>query len=280
MDIIELARISQQLDREANNHNQAPETIEAVNNRNCFINNTAGYNTGNAVHEAQSLQIASREDWNNVGAIFPVDDRAREFFETPYPFIEELLRHFDLGHGNAYGDLHVSLLRELNQANGIYRAILMIYVTPHRDFVDGDFLFTEYSHGDATYLAIQEMFDENPYNYTEQLTEYDILNLAADQLDAEHLMNEYFYDGFVSMRFLDDEHNQAQPFENHYVNQLPPPPPPDHDLDLAYIYFEQIANYPDEEFDENIIPYWLENEERRQQLREIQAGRDRIQAQG
>jgi hypothetical protein len=90
-------------------------------------------------------------------------------------------------------------------------------------------------------------------------------------------MDEYFYPGFVSMRFdeeEDDEDNQAQ--------QLPPPPPPVDGLNMALIFQAHLANHPvaDEEFGENVIHYWLENEEHRQQLREIQAGQDRIQDQG
>jgi hypothetical protein len=265
MDRFELARIARQVDQAAETHNQAPGTVEEVNNRNCFINNTAGYSTGNVVHDVQTLQIASREDWNNLGAIFPIDNR--DFFDYPRQYIEDLLSHFDQGHGNAYGDLLVSLLREENHENGIHRAIFIIFVNPHRRFLDGDFVFTEYTDGDATHLMIQEMFDENPYSMVETLTEYDILNLAASQLVAEYLMYEFFYDGFVSMRFVDEEQNQPQ--------QLPPPPP-EHELDLALIYIEQLANYPDEEFGNNIIPYWLENEEHRQQLREIQAERNQV----
>ena len=265
MDRFEVARIATQVDQEAYDHNHSPETIAAMADRSDFINNTDNYLTGNITHEVQSRQIASREEWNQLSTIFPIGERGMDFFETPYPHIEQLLGHLDQGYGNAYGDLRISLLREVNHETSIHRAIFMVYVIPHQHLADGDFVFTEYSYGDATHTAICELFDENHYTYIERLTEYEILNFAANHADAAHLMDEYFQDGFVSMLFADDEYNQAQPFEgNQELIPMGPPPPPAHGLDLAYLYLEEIANNPDEDedFDDNIIPYWLENEER------------------
>jgi hypothetical protein len=273
MDRFEVARIAAQVDREVEAHNQSPETAANTFERHCFINNTANYHTGHTVHEVRSIQIASREDWNRFQEI----NWGNRFFVNPPPYIAQLLEHFDQGHGNAYGDLEVQLLREFNPEDGVIRAIFIIYVIPHRRFVDGHVVFTEYTSGDETHQAIREMFDENPYAVFDQLTENDILNLVANDHDAAHLMDEYFYYGFDSVRFEEeeDEYNQAQ--------QLPPPPPPVDGLDMALLYLEELAQdqpVADEEFGENVIHYWLENEEHRQQLREIRAGRDRIQAQG
>ena len=272
MDRFQVARIAAQVDQEVEAHNQSPETAANTYERHRFINNTADYYTGHTVHEVRSIQITSRDDWNRFRAIIWWNN----FVVNPPPYIVQLLEHFDQGHGNAYGDLEVQLLRESNPENGVIRAIFMIYAIPHRRFVDGHVIFTEYRSGDETHEAIAERFDENPYSVFDQLTENDILNLVANDDDAAHLMNEYFYPGFVSLRFDEEEED-----EDNQAYQMPPPPPVD-GLDLALLYLEQLANPPvaDEEFGDNIIGYWLENEEHRQQLREIQAGRDRIQAQG
>jgi hypothetical protein len=197
MDRFDVARIAAQVDQEVEAHNQSPETAANTFERHRFINNTANYQTGHTVHEVRSIQITSRDGWNRFRAIIWWND----FAVNPPPYIVQLLEHFDQGRGNAYGDLEVELLRESNPENGVIRAIFMICAIPHRRFVDGHVIFTEYTSGDETHQAIQEMFDENPYSVFDQLTENDILNFVANDHDAAHLMDEYFYPGFVSMRF-------------------------------------------------------------------------------
>ena len=235
MDRFDLARIAEEVDREAYAHNRSDPVVQERMTRNGIVNNTIDYRTGEMTHELQVRQIAGWDEWMSLEAILPIDTLERELIYNPPHTIVDLINHYEIGHGNAYGEVRVALLREVNHETGIHRAILMIYTIPHREFEDGIVLATEYSYGDDVHTAIRELFDETPNVRIERLTEMDVIGFVEDHTDAARLITEYFQPGFISMIFSDDEYNQAVPFQAI-------PPPRHQPFDLAYYYFGEMNN--------------------------------------
>jgi hypothetical protein len=235
MDRFDLARIAEEVDREAYAHNRSDLVARERMTRNGIVNNVLDYHTGEMTHELQVRQIAGWEEWMRLEAILPIDTLERELIYNPPTNIIDLINHYETGHGNVYGDVRAALLREVNHETGIHRAILMIYTIPHREFEDGIVLATEYSYGDDIHTAIRVLFDESPNVRIERLTEMDVIGFVEDHADASRLITEYFQPGFISMIFSDDEYNQAVPFQ-----AIPPPRPPR--LDLAHYYFAEMNN--------------------------------------
>ena len=246
MDRFDLARIAEEVDREAYAHNRSDLVAQERMTRNGIVNNVLDYRTGEMTHELQVRQIAGWEEWMRLAAILPIDTLERQLIYNPPHNIGDLINHYETGHENAYGEVRVALLREVNHETGIHRAILMIYTIPHREFEDGIVLATEYSYGDDVHTAIRELFDDSPDLRIERLTELDIIGFVEDHNDAARLITEYFQPGFISMIFSDDEYNQAVPFQ-----AIPPPRP--QQLDLAHYYFAEMNNelLPGEDEDED-----------------------------
>lgn len=235
MDRFDLARIAEEVDREAYAHNRSDLVAQERMTRNGIVNNVLDYRTGEMTHELQVRQIAGWEEWMSLEAILPIDTLERELIYNPPTNIIDMINHYETGHGNVYGDVRAALLREVNHETGIHRAILMIYTIPHREFEDGIVLATEYSYGDDVHTAIRELFDDSPNVRIERLTEMDVIGFVEDHTDASRLITEYFQPGFISMIFSDDEYNQAVPFQ-----AIPPPRP--QPLDLAHYYFAEMNN--------------------------------------
>ena len=235
MDRFDLARIAEQVDTEAYAHNRSYLVVQERMTRNGVVNNVLDYHTGEMTHELQVRQIFGWEQWMRLAAILPIDTLERQLIYNPPHNIVDLINHYETGHENAYGEVRVALLREVNHETGIHRAILMIYTIPHREFEDGIVLATEYSYGDDVHTAIRELFDDSPDLRIERLTELDIIGFVEDHNDAARLITEYFQPGFISMIFSDDEYNQAVPFQ-----AIPPPRP--QQLDLAHYYFAEMNN--------------------------------------
>lgn len=246
MDRFDLARIAEQVDTEAYAHNRSDLVVQERMTRNGVVNNVLDYHTGEMTHELQVRQIFGWEQWMRLAAILPIDTLERQLIYNPPHNIVDLINHYETGHENAYGEVRVALLREVNHETGIHRAILMIYTIPHREFEDGIVLATEYSYGDDVHTAIRELFDDSPDLRIERLTELDIIGFVEDHNDAARLITEYFQPGFISMIFSDDEYNQAVPFQ-----AIPPPRP--QQLDLAHYYFAEMNNelLPGEDEDED-----------------------------
>ena len=225
--------------------------------RSNIINNTDNYHTGNREHHIQTVQIITYQEW----------ERFRELFGFDYLYVADLQEHL------YNGELYISLIREVNYGMENTRAICIVHTRPQRYFVDGDTSTFQYTNGDVTHTSIRELFDENLNTIIERMTEYDILELVAEHNSARHLIANYFLDGFVSIRPVDEEEE-----EEHNEVVLVPPPPLNMEFDFAHHYFAEIGiiDYIDNDdyanADQNIIPYWFENDQHIQQLREIQAG--------
>jgi hypothetical protein len=264
MDLYELERNFREILRQAAEHNQSNFVVERRSVRNSQINNTENYQTGNVMHEVQSTQIDNWDLWYSLGDLFPLDSPERQYILNPPIHIVSLLDYMDRGYGNYYGEIDVSLLREVNHETGIHRAILMIYCSPHKEFVDGDILATSYSYGDEIHEAITNIFDESPYTSIEFLSEYEILQFIQNDNDTERLLTDYFQPGFISMNYFDDQNQPARPF---FVFDAVPeivirPPPIQNDIDVAFYYNAEMNNQNNlAPWENNIIPYWTENED-------------------
>jgi hypothetical protein len=118
-------------------------------------------------------------------------------------------------------------------------AFFTIIVNPHRHFIDGNIEPFLYTDGDQTDMNLRALFDDNPHSIVREITEYEILDLVSENN--------------IALELLDFFQNNADIAAE---NVRPPPPPPNIGIDLAELYFAALADA--EDADENIIPYWLE----------------------
>ena len=230
MDREEAIRIIRQVDDAAHAHNNAPAILQQLDIRRNSINNTGNYRTGNNIHDVQLLQIGSRQDWETFRNLFGCP-----LFENPPPYVGQLLDHLDNGIGSIYGDLQIMLFRSF--AGGLsHYAFFAIIVVPHQHFIDGDIEPFLYTDGDQTDMNLRALFDDNPHSIVREITEYEILDLVNENN--------------IALELLDFFQNNAAAADE---NVRPPPPPQNRGVDLAELYFAALADA-----DDNIIPYWLE----------------------
>lgn len=257
------------IDRQADYYNRSNAVVASMNTRSNLINNFP-FNTGNRLHYLSTIQIASRNQWNALDL----------GLENVPDYVEDLLRHMDQGHGNEFGELRVSLLRRENNDTGLHDAFFIVYCIPHFHGIDGDIIHMTYRNGSNTHQRMLQFFDYSEYSFILELTEYQILEFLAHDDDAMNLLRNYFAYGFNSLQFdydhpvmqlqfdFDPEENEEDQAEEYYRI---PPPPVENNIDIQAVYLAELANHPDiiQEYN-NIIPYWLENEERIQELIDMQ----------
>jgi hypothetical protein len=243
MDREEAIRIIRQVNDAAEAHNNHPDILQQLDIRRNSINNTANYRSGNNIHNVQSLQISCRQDWETFRNLFGCP-----LFETPPPYVRQLLDHLDNGFGSIYGELQIMLFRSFAGDGLSHYAFFAIIVDPHQHFIDGGIEPFLYTDGDQTDTNLRALFDDNPHSIVREITEYEILDLVNENNTALELLDFF-------QRNADE-------------NVRPPPPPPNRGIDLAELYFAALAdaNAPDADAadavdavdDDNIIPYWLE----------------------
>lgn len=238
MDREEVNRIIRQVDDAAEAHNNTPAILQQLDIRRNSINNTGNYRTGNNIHNVQLLQIGSRQDWETFRNLFGCP-----LFENPPPYVGQLLDHLDNGFGSIYGDLQIMLFRSF--AGGLsHYAFFTIIVDPHQHYIDGDIEPFLYTDGDQTDMNLRALFDDNPHSIVREITEYEILDLVNENNTALELLD--FFQNNADIAAAADE------------NVRPPPPPPNRGIDLAELYFAALADANAPDADDNIIPYWLE----------------------
>jgi hypothetical protein len=229
MDREEVNRIIHQVNENARAHNNDPAILEQLNIRRNSINNTDNYISGNREHNVQLLQISSWQDWETFRNLFGC-----QLFANPPPYIRELLDDMDYGVGSIYGDLQIMLFRSLGGGGNSHYAFFTIIVEPHRHFIDGDIEPFLYTDGDQTDMNLRVMFDDNPHSIVREITEYEILDLVSENN--------------IVLELLDFFQMNADAAEN--VR------PPNIGIDLAELYYAALAEA--DAADDNIIPYWLE----------------------
>jgi hypothetical protein len=259
MNRLELQRMFRRHMDNVREHNLSNFVREQRRYRDSVINNAAGYHSHDRNHEVQSTQIDSWDTWNRLDELFQEGSNEMDYIRNPPANIRNLINLTDMGYGNFFGEVVVSLLREVNHETGIHRAVLMIYISPHRQFADGDILTTSFSYGDPVHEAMTTLFDESPYTMVEYLSEVDMIGFVQSHNDAQHLIRDYFQPGFTSVI-----HGRARPFiELDFPQVAIPPPPINNQYDLAYYFQQEMDNDPEN----NIIPYWNENDDEIQNVR-------------
>jgi hypothetical protein len=258
------------IDQEAVYHNSSPNVALARQARSSLINNVP-YHSGTRIHHLPTIQIDSRNKWDTLDL----------GFEVVPQYVANFLDHFDQGHENHFGELRVSLLRQENHETGYHDAFFLVHSIPHFQGIDGDIIQISYTSGSEREQLIRQFFDLSEYSIVLEMTEYQILEFLAHDDDAMYMLTNYFIYGFRSIRFdnqvpalqlqfyFDPEENEE--YDEDQEEYMIPPPPIQNNIDLADLYFAEIANHPDilEQYD-NIIPYWLENVDRFQQLINMQ----------
>lgn len=253
MDRLALQRLFNQHMDNVREHNRSNFVREQRRYRDSLINNVADYYTHHQIHEVQSTQIDGWATWDQLSEIFPAGSNERDYIMNPPANIRNLINLAELGYGNFFGEVVVSLLREVNHETGIHRAVLMIYISPHRQFSDGDILTTSFSYGDPVHQAMTNVFDESPYTLVEYLSEVEMIGFVQNHNEAQGLIRDYFQPGFTSVI-----HGRARPFiELEQQEVAIPPPPVNNQYDLAYYFQQEMDNDPEN----NIIPYWNENDD-------------------
>jgi len=245
-------------------HNQSDFVRQQQHYRNSQINNVANYYTHQQTHEIQSTQIDTWQNWDQLIELFPAGSNEREYIMNPPANIRNIINLSEMGYGNYFGEVVVCLLREVNHETGIHRAVLMIYISPHRQFADGDILTTSFSYGDQVHQVITNFFDDSPYVSVEYLSEVEMIGFVQNHNDALHLMTDYFQPGFTSVVHSLGQIHPARPFIELPQEEVQIPPPPiNNQYDVAHYYFQEMDNDPQN----NIIPYWNENDDEIQNVR-------------
>jgi hypothetical protein len=224
--------------------------------RNALINNTNNYRTGEILHQVKTFQIGSMDDWELIGdTIRAADPQAGDFFDYPSNYIYNLLLDYENGIGNLNGDLRISMLQKYS--NNTYTAIFFIYKSPHEHFIDGEMLRIQFEQDDNTFLSLSVIFDDT---LVQEMSEYQMLTLVREEESAISLLDE-FSAGFDSLRVyhgralrfneIDERLNNNDNDIDRQVNH--------NDIDEQY---HEIQNLNEN----NIIPYWYENDQNFEQL--------------
>ena len=232
-------------DDEAEYHNRSLNIIEMKNARQQPIDSLPDYNTGNRGHHLPTIQITSRHEWNKLN--LTIDGQPN--------FIENLLGQNDSGHDNQFGELRISLIRRENQQTGNHDAIFIIYSIPHYHGIDGHVVCINYADGSDIDLIISDFFDNRECCIVLEMSENQILNYFAKDTDALHILQEYFIDGFNSIRF-DEEVPKMKLIVHYDLDEIK------NDVELTDVYFVDIDN-------NQYNPYCIENHEGTQPIIEI-----------
>ena len=95
-------------DAHADYHNGSMNVVASRSVRQALLD-VPNYKSKNKVHHLATIQIVSRNEWNQLDLGFHSVPRC----------VENLLGHIDRGCGNEFGELRVSLLRRENHQTGI-----------------------------------------------------------------------------------------------------------------------------------------------------------------
>lgn len=196
-------QMDQQQQQEANEWNQSNQVQELRRSRENLVNNTAGYYTGNRVHQLRAIRISSSDPdpgpgpgpgtYNDWDALFGN--------EILCPDLQNYAQAGQI-------EVEVSLLMQENIRAKVHLAIFIIHRTPphHRQFRDGHLIQTEFGEGSRTHQTINRIFDVNRVNRVTvlQATQYQLLGFLASGAEATDLLHDCFLqDDFNPMQFPD-----------------------------------------------------------------------------
>ena len=236
--------------------------------RNALINNRGDYTTGHRIHQIVTVQIISREEWNNLGDVLGSTNPEIDYlFRVPLNYIDNLLEDYEFGIGSLNGQLLISMIIEYN--NDMFNAIFFIHKHPHQNFIDGEMFQVQFLEGDNIHRFIGEFFN-NAFTLLENVTEYEMLRLVRDEGSAIQLLETFLEEGFHSL-IIENVPVRNFSFGNNIEiinNDLPIPNYIDYAEDSNYIYQIYdlpIPNYINEIYYPNIPPQiedyiWFNNQ--------------------
>jgi len=228
------------------NHINYYNRNELLDQRNALINNRGDYTTGNSIHQIQTVQIISLEEWDRLGAILgSTNPQIGHLFRVPLNYIYNLLEDYENGLGNANGQLLISMI--IGYRNHVFTAIFFIHTDPHHHWIDGEMFQVQFIEGDNIHTFIGQFFNNN-HTLIENVTEYEMIRIVRDEESAIQLIDT-FVQGFQSLE-IDIVHLRNFSFGEN--------------IDIIN-YDLPIPNYINEIYYPNIPPQiinysWLSNE--------------------
>jgi hypothetical protein len=237
------------------NHINYNNRHQLSDQRNALINNRGDYTTGNRIHQIVTVQIISREEWDNLGHVLGSTNPQIDYlFRVPLNYINNLLEDYENGIGSINGQLLISMIIEYS--NDMFNAIFFIHNAPHHNFIDGEIFQVQFLEGNNIHRFIGEFFN-NDFTLVENVTEYEMLRLVRDEGCAIQLL-ETFLEGFDSLIIENGPHRNFSFGDNIEIinNDLPIPNYIDNLEDSNYIYGIYnlpIPNYIDNLEDSNYI---------------------------
>jgi hypothetical protein len=249
------------------NHINYNNRNDLLHRRNALINNRGDYTTGNSIHQIQTVQIISLEEWDQLGNILGSTNPDIDYlFRVPLNYINNLLEDYQNGIGNANGQLLISMI--IGYRNHVFTAIFFIHTDPHHHWIDGEMFQVQFLEGDNIHTFIRQFFN-NTYTLVENVSEYEMLRIVRDEMSAIQLIDT-FVEGFESLIIENVNLRNFSFGDNIDIinNDLPIPNYIDNEQDSNYIYQIYdlpIPNYINEIYYPNIPPQienysWFDNQ--------------------
>ena len=279
-------------DADVRDWNSRPDVQAQLHHRSRIINNTNNYHTGDRHHQLRSIQVVEQGVWDLLfGGQF-----GQYLHADALAYSERIIRDITQSH-YCLEQLEVSLLLNENvEDGGIHQAIFFIHVTPHRAMQYGHMVCYDVAEGDEQYEIIEDIFrlGDDPNAIVGSCCELDMLELLADENEMQELLHYVFLPevvaGVHSRRFIVEDRADF----------------PDHSISGLNRRLLELENHPvivndgDEEEEEeeeeevpanpaivvangaggllfeqynNIIGYWLENDNRVNEYINIVQGR-------
>lgn len=265
-----------QFENEVRRWNQSPDVQDIIRNRSRLINNTNGYFTGNDRHQLRQIQLMDQEMWDLL-----FGGQYGEYLHADASVYGTRIIQ-DMQMNDGFEVLDISLLVNENvEHGGIHQMIFFISVYPHQSMRYGHMVRYDVVEGSEQYEIIEDLFratGDNPNAVVGECSEYEMLEVLADeyemldllhyvflrgihsrqfQLDGGHLIHEHAFVGLNRRLreqpqhnyndYYDDEDNEDNDDDNDdepiYAAAIPPPPPPpQNDYNLAEIYHRIVNN--------------------------------------
>ena len=240
-------------DADVRDWNGRHDIQERLHHMSRIINNTNNYHTGDRRHYMRSIQVVEQGVWEllfggQFGQYLHADASA---------YGERIIR--DIAQSQyCLEQLEISLLFDENvEEGGIHQAIFFIHVSPHQAMRYGHMVRYDVAEGSEQYEIIEDIFrlGNDPNAIVAQCCEYDMLELLADEYEMQDLLHYVLLPGVHSRRFAEGEDDGEDDGEEEVEEEV---------LANPAIVVPDGAGGGGGLFEQynNIIGYWLENDNR------------------
>ena len=192
-----------QFENEVRRWNQSPDVQDIITNRSRLINNTNRYFTGNDRHQLRQIQLMDQEMWDLL-----FGGQYSEYLHADASvYGRRIIQSLQMNHG--FEVLDISLLVDENVGQGgIHQMIFFISVYPHQSIRYGHMVRYDVVEGSEQYEIIEDLFRATGYNpnaVVGECSEYEMLDVLADEYEMLDLLHYVFLRGIHSRQFqLDD----------------------------------------------------------------------------